>query len=171
MRSHLLSLLLCCISAELSSAAKDCSSKMPGDFAYEACGGFCKIDKKANHCRYCKCRECSFCKGAETVAPAPPKQQHGGDAAHRNKKRLDAVTGKASKAGKADGAAKNAPVVAASPVMDAGTTVTRKRCASGIRGDYAYETCGAVRRLKWKLNSGRGSVPSPQARGFVIWSW
>lgn len=28
----------------------------------QACGEFCKEPKATNHCRYCKCRSCSFCQ-------------------------------------------------------------------------------------------------------------
>ena len=41
------------VGALLSTAngKTSCKSAMPGDFGHEACGAFCKIDKKANHCR------------------------------------------------------------------------------------------------------------------------
>merc|ERR1719224_355989 len=37
---------------------------LKGDYAYEACGAFCKQAKATNHCKFCKCRACSFCKAA-----------------------------------------------------------------------------------------------------------
>ena len=32
-----------------------------GDYAYEACGTFCKAEKAQNHCKFCKCKACGFC--------------------------------------------------------------------------------------------------------------
>ena len=29
---------------------------LKGDYAYEACGAFCKQATAANHCKFCKCR-------------------------------------------------------------------------------------------------------------------
>jgi hypothetical protein len=37
-------------------------TNLPGDYRYEACGEFCKEPKAGNHCRYCKCKSCSFCQ-------------------------------------------------------------------------------------------------------------
>ena len=34
---------------------------LKGDYAYEACGAFCKQAKAVNHCKFCKCRACTFC--------------------------------------------------------------------------------------------------------------
>jgi len=34
---------------------------LKGDYAYEACGAFCKQAKAVNHCKFCKCRACEFC--------------------------------------------------------------------------------------------------------------
>merc|ERR1719231_40766 len=46
-----------------------------GDYAYEAFGSFCKEAKATNHCKFCKCRACSFCAGKGTssakTTPAP----------------------------------------------------------------------------------------------------
>uniref|UniRef100_A0A7S4HD82 Uncharacterized protein n=1 Tax=Prymnesium polylepis TaxID=72548 RepID=A0A7S4HD82_9EUKA len=41
-----------------------------GDYAYEACGSFCKEAKATNHCKFCKCRACSFCSSKGTPAGA-----------------------------------------------------------------------------------------------------
>mmetsp|Transcript_69032 Transcript_69032/g.136831 ORF Transcript_69032/g.136831 Transcript_69032/m.136831 type:complete len:173 (-) Transcript_69032:296-814(-) len=38
---------------------------LKGDYAYEACGAFCKQAKAANHCKFCKCRACTFCANAQ----------------------------------------------------------------------------------------------------------
>mmetsp|Transcript_3718 Transcript_3718/g.7850 ORF Transcript_3718/g.7850 Transcript_3718/m.7850 type:complete len:147 (+) Transcript_3718:74-514(+) len=40
-----------------------------GDYAYEACGSFCKEAKAMNHCKFCKCRACSFCAGKGSSLP------------------------------------------------------------------------------------------------------
>lgn len=60
---------------------------LKGDYAYEACGAFCKQAKAVNHCKFCKCRACSFCattasfarnvlgakgKGKSAAGAAPP---------------------------------------------------------------------------------------------------
>lgn len=44
----------------------ECHTSLGGDFKYETCGAFCKESKAKNHCKFCKCRTCSFC-----VAPTP----------------------------------------------------------------------------------------------------
>merc|ERR1719331_1615467 len=49
---------------------------LKGDYAYEACGAFCKATKATNHCRFCKCKACSFCKLVEP--PLRPKSSAGG---------------------------------------------------------------------------------------------
>ena len=38
------------------------AGSLTGDYAYEACGAFCKQAKAQNHCKFCKCRACAFCK-------------------------------------------------------------------------------------------------------------
>merc|ERR1719201_3061352 len=43
---------------------------LKGDYAYEACGAFCKSTKAENHCKFCKCKACSFCP-ASGAAAAP----------------------------------------------------------------------------------------------------
>ena len=59
-------------------ARKTCRSGIKGDFAYEACGGFCKEAKKLNHCKWCKCKDCGFCSGSAAAAGAGAKP-HDGD--------------------------------------------------------------------------------------------
>ena len=39
-----------------------CKSGLFGDTQTTACGGFCKQLKAANHCKFCKCKECTFCR-------------------------------------------------------------------------------------------------------------
>jgi len=43
---------------------------LKGDYAYEACGAFCKQVKAANHCKFCKCKSCGFCKTAASATSA-----------------------------------------------------------------------------------------------------
>jgi hypothetical protein len=45
---------------------------LKGDYAYEACGAFCKQAKAPNHCKFCKCRACSFCKAAAAATLGKP---------------------------------------------------------------------------------------------------
>ena len=37
----------------------------------QMCGGFCKASKAANHCKFCKCKTCSFCGGKPVAAALP----------------------------------------------------------------------------------------------------
>mmetsp|Transcript_34966 Transcript_34966/g.111306 ORF Transcript_34966/g.111306 Transcript_34966/m.111306 type:complete len:227 (+) Transcript_34966:153-833(+) len=61
-------LLLICAQPALAEAANSssqaCSSGLTGDTAFTTCGSFCKEDKRANHCRFCKCRGCPYCPAA-----------------------------------------------------------------------------------------------------------
>lgn len=44
---------------ELKPKRKYCNTtqySLQGDYAYEACGAFCKQAKATNHCKFCKCR-------------------------------------------------------------------------------------------------------------------
>ena len=118
-----------------------CKSAMPGDFGHESCGAFCKIDKKANHCRYCKCKECSFCSGnggkealddaARSALQQLPTPGSGGKGnMTRRKKRAgsrNASTGSASH----------------SHSSSSSSGSKHKQCRSGIKGDFNYEMCGA----------------------------
>jgi len=60
-----------------AAARKTCRSGIKGDFAYEACGGFCKEAKKLNHCKWCKCKDCGFCSGSAAAAGAKPRDGDG----------------------------------------------------------------------------------------------
>lgn len=42
-----------------------CNSELRGDFAHEECNKFCSVESARSHCRWCKCRSCSFCKAAK----------------------------------------------------------------------------------------------------------
>ena len=48
---------------------------LKGDYAYEACSNFCKQAKASNHCRFCKCRACAFCKVTATESTASSSWQ------------------------------------------------------------------------------------------------
>ena len=89
---------------------------LKGDYAYEACGAFCKQAKAPNHCKFCKCRSCSFCKAAAAAAvtghstsPASTKggssmsasasAAGGGAAAPKRKKKGVGLGGKKNSAG------------------------------------------------------------------------
>ena len=52
---------------------KVCNSRLPGDYSYETCGGFCQSSRSRNNCWYCKCRACTFCM--PEVFAASMKQQ------------------------------------------------------------------------------------------------
>lgn len=39
-----------------------CSSGLTGDlFGRTNCSGFCRAEKATNHCKFCKCKDCTFC--------------------------------------------------------------------------------------------------------------
>lgn len=48
-----LALIACAFAIDEDPKAekKACSSSLKGDFAFEACGAFCKEAKKGNHCK------------------------------------------------------------------------------------------------------------------------
>ena len=37
-------------------------SGLKGDFNFQSCGSFCSAEASENHCKYCKCHDCDFCK-------------------------------------------------------------------------------------------------------------
>lgn len=43
------------------TASVTCSSGLRGDDEKTGCAAFCQVDKAANHCRFCKCRNCGYC--------------------------------------------------------------------------------------------------------------
>ena len=68
-----LCLLACVRASDNTTPKKACSSSLKGDFPYESCSGFCKDAKKGNHCKFCKCKACTFCAaGSDSSASAPP---------------------------------------------------------------------------------------------------
>ncbi|KAL1519900.1 hypothetical protein AB1Y20_023389 [Prymnesium parvum] len=46
-------------------AGVKCSSKQFGDTSFESCAPFCKKEKSASHCKFCKCKQCDYCKHVE----------------------------------------------------------------------------------------------------------
>ena len=68
-----LSLLACACASDETTPKKACSSSLKGDFQFEACGAFCKQAKSGNHCKFCKCKSCTFCPASSsTTTSAPP---------------------------------------------------------------------------------------------------
>jgi len=67
-------------------APESCSSPMRNDNNYKACGGWCKSTRGNNHCRFCKCQDCLFCRaaallgGGDAAAAAPGASDGGGRA-------------------------------------------------------------------------------------------
>ena len=110
--------LLVALCALLSLASAEvrqkCMSGIKGDYAYKACGEFCKEEKKQNHCKFCKCQKCAFCADVVAAAPAAP------------------IGKKQRKAG---------AKAAAAPAAAAADADGKKACASSFPGDFKYETC------------------------------
>jgi len=118
----------------LGAGRTTCTSSLPGDYRYEGCGAFCKPEKAQNHCKFCKCRACNFCASAKAAAasavPVPSATQVSPEPPLKKKKKKRKLEG-SSDAAMANA---NAP--------PAGSSTTKKACASGMPGDFAYETCG-----------------------------
>ena len=103
------------------------ASPTQGDYQFEACGAFCKEAKKGNHCKFCKCKACTFCAAGGSSAappalsprrsPPPPRWPK-----NRKKAKLSGATAVGG-AGKAVGGA------------------GKEQCASGIKGDLPFMTC------------------------------
>ena len=47
-----------------------CESGLKGDLPFLSCASFCKGTKAGNHCKFCKCRTCSYCTAAGTPTEA-----------------------------------------------------------------------------------------------------
>jgi len=116
-----------------------CTSSMTGDYTFQACGGFCKEAKKANHCKYCKCKDCGFCKASASTTSTVPAAT---SAAPPDEVFKVAASSKKKRRPKAPPSTKEA---ATSPAAKSGGSTERshKACTSGIKGDYMFETCGA----------------------------
>ena len=66
---------------ELSAqpGAVGCQSGMRNDLTFTSCASWCKASKTDEHCPWCKCRDCPFCrvrsmaaKGLRSAVPGPP---------------------------------------------------------------------------------------------------
>mmetsp|Transcript_72573 Transcript_72573/g.121082 ORF Transcript_72573/g.121082 Transcript_72573/m.121082 type:complete len:343 (+) Transcript_72573:46-1074(+) len=139
-----------------------CLSDLKGDYKYEACGAFCKPEKKQNHCKFCKCRSCQFCEGSAkpqkpTPTPAPVEPLRMKLAREDNKKaKRKHKRGKQKEPEPTYLPDRTQPPDAEQPASAPTTTATgretavhketaagkRKHCMSGIKGDYQFETCG-----------------------------
>jgi len=101
-----------------------CNSPMPGDFRYEGCGAFCKTDKAQNHCKFCKCRACTFCASSKATGTSTLAAQ--GQAKAVKKKKSGAVR-----------------EVASASALGASVADAKVTCISGLKGDFNFQTCGA----------------------------
>ncbi|KAL3894322.1 MAG: hypothetical protein SGPRY_013841 [Prymnesium sp.] len=102
---------------------------MPGDFRYEGCATFCKTEKSQNHCKFCKCRACVFCKALQEAAADGTAS---GVAKPKKKKRSS------DPEGTPEGEASTAHAAVTTP-----SAASRVSCQSGLKGDFNYQTCGA----------------------------
>ena len=59
----ILCLLACARASDDTLPKKACSSSLRGDYQFNsvACATFCKEAKQGNHCKFCKCKACTFC--------------------------------------------------------------------------------------------------------------
>jgi len=118
----ILSLLACARAADDPTPKKACSSSLKGDFLFEACGAFCKQAKSGNHCKYCKCKSCTFCAaGASTSAPpalSPPSRRNAPPPPRWPKKMKKGRGGNSSAAKKT-------------------------KCESSLKGDLPFMACGS----------------------------
>ena len=124
--------LLGCADAD-DSPKRACSSTLKGDYQFEACGAFCKEAKKANHCKFCKCKACTFCAagGAASAAVAPP--------ALSPRNRLAPPPPRWPKKGGKKGGKVGGMGGTGTPLGGEG----KQKCQSGIKGDLPFMTCAA----------------------------
>jgi len=144
--------LLLILCAPYSAAARTrCKTDLVGDYAYEACGAFCKPEKKQNHCKFCKCRACQFCAGTPPPEPLAPKAlpkpvaTDDQSAAPAEVPKLPAPRKKKKRTRQMDTAAAPSPAELPQPAAKSATKSVAKaktKCSSGIKGDYQFETCG-----------------------------
>ena len=89
-----------------------------------------------SHAQFCKCRSCDFCASAKAAAamsgPAPSVSVVSTQPVHKKKNKRQMESKDVSTAATA------LPLTTTSSSPHA-----KKACASGITGDFAYETCGA----------------------------
>jgi hypothetical protein len=58
-----------------SSTKEVCKSSRSGDSSYKLCSSFCNTQHAQQHCSWCKCQTCSFCKST-TLAPTALVKPH-----------------------------------------------------------------------------------------------
>lgn len=135
---------LCLLNGKAVHGKVACSAYKPGDYSYQACGAFCDEAEKGNHCKYCKCKDCGFCKSTASSSfeeeSAKPTTS-----APSNLARKNATKRKRRKGTSSEVAAAAPPLKpkASQPSESAAAGAKHKTCRSGIKGDYMYETCGA----------------------------
>ena len=128
-----LSLLACACASDDTTPKKACSSSLKGDFQFEACGAFCKQAKSGNHCKFCKCKSCTFCpasSSASTSAPpaSSPSLRRSAPPPPRWPKKMKKGRGGNSSAGKGGSSVAKAK---------------KTKCESGLKGDLPFMTCGS----------------------------
>lgn len=64
-----LRLLLVVVFPSVAASQTVCASAHDGDSASEGCYGWCMQAYQSDHCTYCKCKGCDFCKSGSTAAP------------------------------------------------------------------------------------------------------
>jgi hypothetical protein len=144
MRMALGPLLVAVIASSAVAAKKTaCSSKMPGDFKFSTCTGFCR---EASHCRYCKCKECTICSASGAILQAESQSI---STASSSKLSFSSIARNATH--KAHKKKRNATSVTPAPAALAALAVSvtprptaarREKCRSNMKGDFAYEACG-----------------------------
>tara|TARA_B110001452_G_scaffold189591_1_gene159803 strand:- start:279 stop:1985 length:1707 start_codon:yes stop_codon:yes gene_type:complete len=62
------------LAASAQEKGPACRSGLRGDFGFKTCADFCNQARAPNHCRFCKCQQCSFCGAtpASSEAQAAP---------------------------------------------------------------------------------------------------
>ena len=62
-----------------------CSTNLQGDFGHKACAVFCKPERARQHCSFCKCQDCPFCKAPAAAAARLGEAPANGGAIHQKK--------------------------------------------------------------------------------------
>jgi len=126
----LLSLLACACAADDATPKKACTSSLKGDYPFEACGAFCKQAKSGNHCKFCKCKACTFCPAsASTTTSAPPALS---PSLRRSAPPPPRWPKKMKKGRGGNSSAKTG-----------GAKPKKTKCESGLKGDLPFITCGS----------------------------
>ena len=127
----LLSLLACACAADDATPKKACTSSLKGDYPFEACGAFCKQAKSGNHCKFCKCKACTFCgASASTTTSAPPALS---PSLRRSAPPPPRWPKKMMKKGRGGN----------SSAKTGGAKPKKTKCESGLKGDLPFITCGS----------------------------